>query len=121
LKRSGRSRSWYNPLRFRGSPAMTKLLVVTTFAAIAFAASPAGACDWNREASTNDPAVATTATPAEPTASQAAATPPSAPPAPQAASTPPKAARVAPADNAEHPVDEPAPVVLITDRHKASS
>jgi hypothetical protein len=82
---------------------MTKLLVVTTFAAIAFAACPASACDRNREASANDPAVATTATPAEPTTSQAAA-------------TPPQAARVASDDNARTPLDEPAPVVLITDR-----
>jgi hypothetical protein len=104
LKRSGRSGSWYNRRRFRGSPAMTKLLVVTTFAAIAFAAGPASACDWNREASTNDPAVATAATPAEPTTSPAAA-------------TPPQAARVVSDDNARKSVDEPAPVVLITDRH----
>jgi len=48
---------------FQKEPGMTKLLVVTTFAAFAFAAGPASACDWNREASTNDPAVATTATP----------------------------------------------------------
>jgi hypothetical protein len=83
---------------------MTKLLVVTTFAAIAFAAGPAGACDWNRAASGNDPAVATTATPAEPTTAQAAA-------------TPPQAARVASDDNAKKTADEPVPVVLITDRH----
>jgi len=83
---------------------MTKLLVVTTFAAFAFAAGPASACDWNREASTNDPAVATTATPAEQTTSQAAATPPQAP-------------SVASNENARKPVDEPAPIVLITDRH----
>jgi hypothetical protein len=83
---------------------MTKLLVVTTFAAIAFAAGPASACDWNREASGNDPAVAATATPTQPTTAQAAA-------------TPPQAARVASDDNARKPVDEPAPVVLITDRH----
>jgi hypothetical protein len=83
---------------------MTKLLVLTIFAAIAFAAGPASACDWNHEASTNDPAVATTATPAEPATSAAAA-------------TPPQAARVASDDNARKPVDEPAPVVLITDRH----
>jgi hypothetical protein len=76
---------------------MTKLLVVTTFAAIAFAAGPASACDWNREASGNDPAVAATATPTQPTTAQAA--------------------RVASDDNAKKPVDEPAPVVLITDRH----
>jgi hypothetical protein len=83
---------------------MMKLLVVTTFAAIAFAAGPASACDWNREASGNDPAVATIATPAEPTTSQAAA-------------APPQPARVASDDNARKHVDEPAPVVLITDRH----
>ena len=83
---------------------MTKLLVLTTFAAIAFAAGPASACDWNREASASDPVVATTVTPAEPATSAAAA-------------TPPQAARVASDDNARKPVDEPAPVVLITDRH----
>jgi len=83
---------------------MTKLLVVTTFAALAFAAGPASACDWNREASTNDPAVATTATPAQQTTSQAAA-------------TPPQAASVASDESARKPVGEPAPVVLITDRH----
>jgi hypothetical protein len=83
---------------------MTKLLVVATFAAIAFTAGPASACDWNREASTNDPVVATTAKPAEPTTSPATA-------------TPPQAARVASDDSARKPVDEPAPVVLITDRH----
>jgi hypothetical protein len=79
---------------------MTKLLVVTTFAAIAFAAGPARACDWNREATANTPAVATTAEPTSP-----------------AAATPPQAARVASDDSARKPVDEPAPVVLITDRH----
>jgi len=83
---------------------MTKLLVVTTFAAFAFAAGPASACDWNREASTNDPAVATTATPAEQMTSQAAA-------------TPPQATSVASNETARKPVDEPAPIVLITDRH----
>jgi hypothetical protein len=83
---------------------MTKLLVVTTFVAIAFAAGPASACDWNRAASTNDPAVATTATPAEPTTSPTTA-------------TPSQEARVASDDSARKHVDEPAPVVLITDRH----
>jgi hypothetical protein len=82
---------------------MTKLLVVATFAVFALA-GPASACDWNREASTNDPAVATTATPAEQTTSQAAA-------------TPPQAASVASNETARKPVDEPAPIVLITDRH----
>ena len=83
---------------------MTKLLVVTTFAAVAFAAGPAAACDWNREASTNDPAVAATAAPAEQTTSQAVA-------------TPPQATSVASDESARKPVEEPAPVVLISDRH----
>jgi hypothetical protein len=83
---------------------MTKLLVVTTFVAVAFAAGPAAACDWNREASTNDPAVATTATPTEQTTSQAAA-------------TQPQGASVASNENARKSADEPAPIVLITDRH----
>jgi hypothetical protein len=82
---------------------MTKLLIVATFAAVAFVASPASACDWNRQASTSDPVVATTAAPAEPTS--------------QAAVNPPEAARVTSDDNARKPVEEPAPVVLITDRH----
>jgi hypothetical protein len=84
---------------------MPKLLVVATFAAAAFAAYPAAACDWNREASTNDPAVATTtATPSEQTTSQAAA-------------TPPQAERVGSDEGARKPVDQAAPIVLITDRH----
>lgn len=83
---------------------MTKLFVVTTFAAFTFAAGPAAACDWNREASTNDPAVATTATPAEQTTSQAAA-------------TPPQAASVASNENARRAADEAARIVRITDRH----
>jgi hypothetical protein len=89
---------------FRRSLAMTKLLVVTTFAAVAFAAGPAAACDWNREASTNDPAVATAAAPAERTTSQAAA-------------TPPQAASVASDQSTRKPIEEPAPIVLISDRH----
>ena len=54
---------------------MTKLLVATTFAVAAFSAYPAAACDWNREARTNDPAVASAATPTVQTTSQAAAAP----------------------------------------------
>ena len=83
---------------------MTKLLVITTFVAVAFAAGPAAACDWNREASTSDPAVATTATPTEQTTSQAAA-------------TPPQGASVASSESARKSAEEPAPIVLITDRH----
>jgi hypothetical protein len=83
---------------------MTKLVVVTTFAAFAFAAGPAAACDLNREASTNPPAIATTATPAEQTTSQVAA-------------TPPQAVSVASSESARKPTDEPAPIIQITDRH----
>ena len=83
---------------------MTKLLVVTTFAAVAFAAGPAAACDWDREASTNAPVVATTAAPAESTTSQAAA-------------TPPQATSVASDQSTRKPAEQAAPIVLISDRH----
>jgi hypothetical protein len=49
----------------KGSPAMKKLLALTTFAAFAFAAQSAAACDWNREANSQEQTVATTATPSE--------------------------------------------------------
>jgi hypothetical protein len=83
---------------------MTKLLIVTTFAVVAFAAGPAAACEWNREASTNVPAVAATAAPAEQTTSQAV-------------ETPPQTASVASDESARKPVEEPAPVVLVSERH----
>ncbi len=83
---------------------MTKLLVVTTFAAVAFAAYPAAACDWNRQASSSDPAVATTATSAQQTTTQTAS---------QAATTSSQTA----SETARKPVDAPAPVVLVTERH----
>jgi hypothetical protein len=50
---------------------MKKVLAVTIFAAFAFAAYPAAACDWNREASAQTSVVATTATTTDQT-SQAA-------------------------------------------------
>jgi len=81
---------------------MKKLLVVTSFAA--FAAYPAAACDWNHEASAKDPVVAATATTTEQT--------PQATPA-----SSPQATSVAADESARKPIDEPAPVVLITDRH----
>jgi hypothetical protein len=77
---------------------MKTLLVVTAF--VALAAAPAAACDWNREASAENPVVATTAT----TTDQAA------PASPQATST-------AVDESARKPIDEPAPVVLVNDRH----
>jgi hypothetical protein len=80
---------------------MKKLLVVASFAA--FAAYPAAACDWNREASAQDPIVAAATTTTEQT--------------PQATAAAPQATSVAVDVNARKPVSEPAPVVLITDRH----
>ena len=52
---------------------MTKFFVAAGFAAVAFAATPVFGCDWNREASARDPAVATTVAPSEQVTSQAAA------------------------------------------------
>jgi hypothetical protein len=80
---------------------MKKLLVVTSFAA--FAAYPAAACDWNHEASANEPVVAATAATTDQTA--------------QAAPASPQATNVAVDESARKPIDEPAQVVLITDRH----
>jgi hypothetical protein len=81
---------------------MKKLLVVASFAA--FAAYPAAACDWNREASAQDPVVATTA--ATTTEQTPLATPASPPPTSVAAD-----------ESARKPIAEPVPVVLVTDRH----
>ena len=85
---------------------MKKLLAVATFAAFAFAAQTAVACEWNREASSQEQTVATTATPSEPTqATQQAA--PSQPPTTTFAS-----------DQGTRQTAEPAaPVVLVNDRH----
>jgi hypothetical protein len=47
---------------------MKKLVVVTTFAAFAFAAQSAVACEWNREASAADQAVAVAVQPPQATA-----------------------------------------------------
>ncbi len=82
---------------------MKKLLVAASFAA--FAAYPAAACDWNQEASASasDTVVAAAATTAEQT--------------PQAAPASPQATSVAVDVSARKPIDEPAPIVLITDRH----
>ena len=84
---------------------MKKLFVVTAFAAFAFAAHSATACDWNREASAKDQVVATTDQTAE--ASPTCSGPNC--PAPQPTSVASEETRRATA--------EPAPVVLITSRH----
>jgi hypothetical protein len=86
------------------SLAMKKLLVVASFAA--FAACPAAACDWNHEASANDPVVAATAATAATTDQT-----------PQATTASPQATSVAVNESARKPIDQPAPIVLITDRH----
>ena len=82
---------------------MKKLVVVTAFAAFAFAAHSATACDWNREASAKDQVVATTDLTASPTCSGPNC------PSPQPTSVASEETRRATA--------EPAPVVLITSRH----
>ncbi|MEA2643573.1 MAG: hypothetical protein QOG08_599 [Chloroflexota bacterium] len=82
---------------------MKKLFVVTAFAAFAFAAHSATACDWNREASAKDQVVATTDLTASPTCSGPNC------PSPQPTSVASEETRRATA--------EPAPVVLITSRH----
>jgi hypothetical protein len=73
---------------------MNKLVAATVLAAAAFAVQPAAACDWNREASTDQQQVATS-TPVQ---------------APQPA-TPTTTADVS------RPVTPTAPVVLVNDRH----
>jgi hypothetical protein len=77
---------------------MKKLLVVASFAA--FAAYPAAACDWNREASAQDRVVATT-TEQTPLATRAS----------------PPAMSVAADESERKPIAAPVPVVLVTDRH----
>ncbi len=81
---------------------MKKLLAVASFAA--FAAYPAAACDWNHEASAIDPVVA--ATVMAPVQTPQAAAPAS-----------PQPTSVAVDESAPKAASEPAPVVLITDRH----
>jgi len=80
---------------------MKKLLVVASFTACA--AYPAAACDWNREASAQDPVVATTATTTEQTPLATPASPPT--------------TSVAADESARKPIAEPVPFVLVTDRH----
>ena len=78
---------------------MKKLVAATVFAAVALAAQSAAACDWNREASSEQQQIATTAAP-----TQAPVT-----------STATQAPTVA--VEASKPVEPTAPVVLVNDRH----
>ena len=84
---------------------MKKLVVVTTFAAVALVSHSAAACDWNHQASANEPAVATAAPAAAATeqTSQGAA---------------PASTSVASDESTRKLVDQPAtPIVLVTERH----
>ena len=83
---------------------MKKLLVVAAFAALA--TYPAAACEWNREASTQDPVVATATD----------QTPQAAPACTGADCAAPRAESTATEQTAAKPVFEPAPVVLVNDR-----
>ncbi len=82
---------------------MKKIIVVTTFAAAILAAHSAAACDWSRETRVSDPAVATTA--------------PSTTNKQASQGTAPQSTSVTSDESSRTPVDEPAPVVLITNRH----
>jgi hypothetical protein len=84
---------------------MKELVVLAAFSAFAVVAHSAAACDWNREANANDQTVAASEqTPqATPTCDGANC------PAPQPTSVASKETR--------QTVNEPAPIVLITDRH----
>ena len=85
---------------------MKKLLIVTAFAAVT--ACPAAACEWNREASTQDQVVAT-ATDQTPQAAPACSGTDCAAPQPTSVASEPTAQKPA--------VFETAPIVLVTDRH----
>jgi hypothetical protein len=83
---------------------MKKLLAVTTFAAFAFAAQSAAACEWNREADSQAQTVATTATPSEQTQATEQAAPAQAP-------------ATSVASEQREPIAASAPVILVNDRH----
>jgi hypothetical protein len=78
---------------------MRKLVVVTAFAAVTLTAQSAAACDWNRQASTEQQTVATAVQP----------------PQTQQAATAPSQTSTAAAETDRKPVEEAAPVVLVSD------
>ena len=80
---------------------MRKLVVVTAFAAVAFTAQLAAACDWNRQASTEQQTAAATAAPAQ---------------TQQAAPVPSQSSTVT-AETTRKPAEQAAPVVLVSDHH----
>jgi hypothetical protein len=77
---------------------MRKLVAATILAAVAFAAQSAAACDWNREASTAQQQVATSAAPAQPS---------------QATAATPQNANVVPSK----PAEPTAPIVRVNERN----
>jgi hypothetical protein len=81
---------------------MKKLLALATFAAFALTAQSAAACDWNREANSQEQTVATTATPSEQTQATQQAGP---------------AQVTAVASDQRQSVAPSAPVVLVNDSH----
>lgn len=81
---------------------MKKLLIVTAFAAVT--AYPAAACEWNREASTQDPAVASTDQ-----------TPQAAPACSGANCAAPEPTSVASEQTTRKTVNEAPPIVLVTE------
>lgn len=83
---------------------MKTLLVAAAFAAVT--AYPAAACDWNREASTQDPVVATATDQA----------PQAAPACSGSDCTAPQPTSVATEETSRKPVFETVPIVLVTDR-----
>ena len=84
---------------------MKKLLIATSVVAVT--AYPAAACEWNREASTQDQTVAAATEP----------TPPAAPACSGSDCTAPQPTSVASEKMAPKPIFEAAPIVLVTDRH----
>jgi hypothetical protein len=88
---------------------MRTLLVAAAFVAVT--AYPATACDWNREASTQDQVVATATDQIPQGTAQAA------PACSGSDCTAPQATSVATEETSRKPVFETAPIVLVTDRH----
>jgi hypothetical protein len=79
---------------------MRKLVAATILAAVALATQSAAACDWNREASTAQQQVATTAAPAQPS---------------QTTATTPQTANAASASS--KPAEPTVPIVRVNDRN----
>ena len=88
---------------------MKTLLVAAAFAAVT--AYPAAACDWNREASTQDQVVAAA------TDQTSQGTPQAVPACSGSDCTAPQATSVVTEETSRKPVFETASIVPVTDRH----